>query len=140
MPSLKKALQSVEELDHDSDRYLHAKASIYNEIGRVHVMVSQLDSAASSFIKALEIASGIPQIRLLHFDIKYNLSSTCEQAGNVDASCSGLRLAAVLLKDMLDHPAKPPQGYGANGEQFLTGVAVPRVLARQQWLGCSFDE
>lgn len=140
MPSLEKALASVERLDRGSSQYLHAKAAIFNEFGRVHEMVNQLDLAETNFLKAAEIAAGVPQIRPLHFEIRYNLSTIYEEAGKHDASCRELQSAEALRKDLLARPAEPPEGYGVGGERFLRDIAEPRIRKRAQRLGCTLPE
>ena len=44
MPSLKKALIVAEEHSSSGEPYVHAKAAIHNELGRVYEMTSNLES------------------------------------------------------------------------------------------------
>jgi len=117
LPSLNKALVEVEQLDHQTAAYAHAKAAIHNELGRVYAMVSELELAEIEFQNAAETATSVPEYRPLHFDITYNLSTVLERKGLTAESCAQLRRTAFIYVDLLAHPAEPPGGYGASGER-----------------------
>ncbi len=136
LPSLNKALVEVEQLDHQTAAYAHAKAAIHNELGRVYAMVSELELAEIEFQNAAETATSVPEYRPLHFDITYNLSTVLERKGLTAESCAQLRRTAFIYVDLLAHPAEPPGGYGASGESFLRDVAGPRIQARARRIGC----
>jgi tetratricopeptide (TPR) repeat protein len=137
MPSLEKALVEVEGLDPKTSAYAHAKAAIYNELGRVYEMTSELDLAEAELLKAAEVAERVPERRPLHFDISYNLSTVYERKAKMKESCTQLQRTAALYRDLLVHPAEPPDGYGSSGERFLNDVAAPKIRARAQRIGCA---
>jgi hypothetical protein len=136
VPSLRKAELEAERLGTGTAAYAHVKAAIHNERGRVHVMVSDLDTAEAELLSAAAVAESVPERRPLHFDIAYNLSAVYEGKARKDDSCVQLQRAVALHRDLLAHPAEPPDGYGAAGERFITQVAAPRIEARAQRIGC----
>jgi tetratricopeptide (TPR) repeat protein len=140
MPSLQKALVEVEKFEHDKAIYLHTKASIYNELGRVYEMTSMLDLAEEHFLKAAEIATGVPERRPVLFEIRYNLSTVYERKTQLTKSCNQLRQTVALHRELLAHPADPPEGYGAKADHFLREIAAPQIRARAQRIGCDIDK
>jgi tetratricopeptide (TPR) repeat protein len=140
LPSLNQAFVALENLEPGTPRYLHAKASIHNEVGRAYLMAGRKDWAEENFLLAVQAADEVPDRRALRFEVLYNLSTLYEGTGDTAQSCSYLHRAAELHRDLLAHPADPPHGYGAGGEQFLRGVAEPKINQRNARLRCEVGE
>lgn len=137
LPSINKALEETEKLDKKSKHYQHTKAAVYNEMGRVFIMLNDMNSAEQYLKNANKLSLQVGY-RALQLDINYNLSTLYEMKHDERTACNYLAKVVDLYKDLYEKPADYPDGYGLMGtKEFLEGFARPRINAKSKKMNCS---
>lgn len=136
MPSLKKAFEENEKRDRNTKHYLDTKAAIYNEMGRVYYMVSDISSAEHYFNEAYKISLALGY-RALQFDINYNLSGIYVRKNDPRKACDHLAKVVGLYNDLNNNPSDPPDGFGVkHTKEVLEDFARQKINDRSKEMNC----
>lgn len=139
LPSVNKALEETEKLDKEGNHYKHTKAAVYNEKGRIFIMLNDLNSAEQYLNQAYQLSLKVGY-RSLQFDIIYNLSTLYDMKNDTKTACDHLAKAIDLYKDLHKKPADYPDGYGViRTKEFLENIARPRINAKSKKMNCGFN-
>lgn len=139
LPSINKALEEIERLDKQSIYYKHTKAAVYNEKGRIFILLNELNSAEKYLNEAYKLSLEVGY-RALQFDINYNLSTLYDMKNDTRTACNYLTKVKNLYEDLYNNPADSPDGYGTTKtKEFLENFARSRINNKSNKMNCNFQ-